>query len=76
MGSFESFDGTRLSYVIDGDGTPVLLLHGFATDVFINWVRPGITDRLVREGFRAIAIDQRGHGMSAKPHDDERVCRR
>jgi pimeloyl-ACP methyl ester carboxylesterase len=70
MASFESFDGTRLSYETDGDGTPVLLLHGFATDAFINWVRPGMTDALNRAGFRTIALDQRGHGMSDKPHDD------
>jgi pimeloyl-ACP methyl ester carboxylesterase len=71
MGSFESFDGTRLSYETDGDGTPVLLLHGFATDVYTNWIRPGITDALNRAGFRTIALDQRGHGMSDKPHADE-----
>ncbi len=70
MGSLESFDGTKLSYDTDGDGVPVLLLHGFATDVYTNWVRPGITDALNRAGFRTIALDQRGHGMSGKPHDD------
>jgi pimeloyl-ACP methyl ester carboxylesterase len=70
MASFESFDGTKLAYDVDGDGTPVLLLHGFATDVYTNWVRPGITDALDRAGFRTIALDQRGHGMSDKPHDD------
>jgi pimeloyl-ACP methyl ester carboxylesterase len=70
MGSFQSFDGTRLAYEVDGDGTPVLLLHGFATDVYTNWVRPGITDALNRAGFRTIGLDQRGHGMSDKPHED------
>jgi pimeloyl-ACP methyl ester carboxylesterase len=68
---FESFDGTELSYETEGDGHPVLLLHGFASDSFINWVRPGIVDALVREGFRAITLDQRGHGASSKPHDPE-----
>jgi len=71
MGTFESFDGAKLSYDTDGDGVPVLLLHGFATDVYTNWVRPGITDALNRAGFKTIALDQRGHGMSAKPHEDE-----
>lgn len=70
MGSFQSFDDTRLAYDVDGDGTPVLLLHGFATDVYTNWVRPGITDALNRAGFRTIGLDQRGHGMSDKPHED------
>jgi len=71
MASFESFDGTRLAYELDGDGTPVLLLHGFATDAFINWVRPGMIDALNRANFQTIALDQRGHGMSDKPHSDE-----
>src|SRR4051794_25673719 len=70
MPSFESFDGAKLAYDVDGDGAPVLLLHGFATDVYTNWVRPGITDALNRAGFRTIALDQRGHGMSGKPHED------
>lgn len=71
MGSFESFDGTRLAYETDGDGTPVLLLHGFATDAYTNWIRPGMVEALNREGFRTISLDQRGHGMSDKPHTDE-----
>lgn len=70
MPSFESFDGVKLSYEIDGDRTPVLLLHGYASDSFINWVRPGIVDRLTSSGYRTIALDQRGHGLSDKPHDE------
>jgi pimeloyl-ACP methyl ester carboxylesterase len=68
---FESFDGLQLAYELDGDGVPVLLLHGFATDSFINWVRPGISDALTKAGYRVILFDQRGHGGSAKPHDVE-----
>ncbi len=71
MPRFESFDQVALSYEIDGDASPVLLLHGFASDSFINWVRPGVVDALVRNGYRAIALDQRGHGLSDKPHDPE-----
>ena len=66
---FQSFDGTTLAFESEGDGAPVLLLHGFATDSFINWIRPGIVDALTRRGYRVIAIDQRGHGLSDKPHD-------
>ena len=68
---FESFDGLKLAYELEGDGVPVLLLHGFATDSFINWVRPGITDALVKSGYRVILLDQRGHGGSGKPHEPE-----
>ena len=69
MPKFESFDGTKLSYEIDGDGPPVVLLHGFVADSYINWVRPGVVGRLTAAGYRAIQLDQRGHGMSDKPHD-------
>lgn len=69
MPKFESFDGVKLSYESDGDGVPVLLLHGFAADSYINWVRPGIVDRLTASGYRTIALDQRGHGLSDKPHE-------
>jgi pimeloyl-ACP methyl ester carboxylesterase len=71
MTRFRTFDGATLSYEIEGDGVPVLLLHGFATDAYINWVRPGITEKLVGAGYRVIMLDQRGHGLSDKPHDPE-----
>jgi pimeloyl-ACP methyl ester carboxylesterase len=71
VAKFSSFDGTKLSYEIDGDGTPVLFLHGFVADSFINWVRPGVIDKVTAAGFKAIQLDQRGHGMSEKPHEPE-----
>ena len=70
MAKFESFDGTKLSYEVDGSGPPVVLLHGYVSDSFINWVRPGLIDKLTEAGYQAIALDQRGHGMSEKPHQD------
>ena len=68
---FDSFDGTKLAYEVAGDGPPVLLLHGFASDSFLNWERPGLLDRITSSGFRALALDQRGHGRSDKPHEPE-----
>ena len=69
MPTFASFDGTEIFYDDQEDGPAVVLLHGFAADTNINYVRPGIFDALLDEGFRAIAMDTRGHGLSAKPHD-------
>jgi pimeloyl-ACP methyl ester carboxylesterase len=69
MPNFESADGTSLYYDDQGDGTAVLLLHGFVGDVNIDWVRSGILDRLLDEGYRTVAYDARGHGLSGKPHD-------
>lgn len=74
MTSFASFDGTECWFddqALDpGDsrGT-VVLLHGFAADTNLNYVRSGILDALVDEGYRTVATDFRGHGLSAKPHD-------
>jgi pimeloyl-ACP methyl ester carboxylesterase len=71
MPSIQSFDGIKLSYDVDGDGPTVLLLHGYATDAYINWVRPGLVSRLNAAGYRTVALDQRGHGMSGKPHEPD-----
>src|SRR6478736_2949299 len=71
MASFASFDGVTLSYQDEGRGRAVVLLHGFAADTNINWVRSGVLDALVDEGYRALALDARGHGLSEKPHEPE-----
>jgi pimeloyl-ACP methyl ester carboxylesterase len=69
MPHFSSFDGTALYYDDQGDGAAVVLLHGFVGDVNIDWIRSGILDRLLDEGYRTIGYDARGHGLSDKPHD-------
>ena len=71
MPDFESFDGLRLSYLDDGDGRPVVLLHGFAADTNVNYVRSGILDLLLDEGYRVVTLDARGHGLSSKPTDPD-----
>ena len=63
MPDFESFDGLRLSYLDDGDGRTVVLLHGFAADTNVNYVRSGILDLLLDEGYRVVTLDARGHGL-------------
>jgi pimeloyl-ACP methyl ester carboxylesterase len=72
MPEFSSFDDVRLHYTSRGNGTdrPVaVLLHGFAADAEANWIRPGVIDALVADGFRVLTLDARGHGRSQKPHD-------
>jgi pimeloyl-ACP methyl ester carboxylesterase len=68
MQSFTS-DGVRIAFVDEGEGESVLLIHGFASSVRYNWREPGWIAFLVRHGFRAIALDNRGHGESDKLHD-------
>jgi pimeloyl-ACP methyl ester carboxylesterase len=61
----------EFSYFDEGyrDGAPTLLIHGFASSAFVNWVQPGWLQTLAEAGRRVIAIDSRGHGQSAKPHE-------
>jgi pimeloyl-ACP methyl ester carboxylesterase len=70
-GQWLDADGARLHYTDEGAGAPVVLLHGFAVNADLNWRLLGITAALVR-GFRVIALDLRGHGLSDKPHDPGR----
>ncbi|PWE55588.1 alpha/beta hydrolase [Metarhizobium album] len=71
--SYFMHDGLRLAYFDEGDaaGEPVLLIHGFASSASVNWVYPGWLKTLGDAGYRVIAIDNRGHGKSDKPHDPE-----
>ena len=62
-------DGLKLAYLDEGKGEPVLLIHGFASSSYYNWVQPGWVPTLTAAGYRVIAIDNRGHGESDKPHD-------
>jgi pimeloyl-ACP methyl ester carboxylesterase len=60
--------GIRIHYEIDGDGSPLVLQHGF-TQSIEDWSECGYVDAL-RADFRLILIDARGHGLSDKPHDE------
>ena len=71
MPTFVSPDGLDLTYDVVGEGPPVVLHHGFAADADANWVRPGIVDALVGSGRQVVALDARGHGRSAAPHDPD-----
>lgn len=64
-------DGIEIAYLDEGDGDPILLIHGFASNKQVNWIYPGWVDLLVKDGRRVIAIDNRGHGDSQKFHDPE-----
>lgn len=68
MNTFVS-DGLELAFIDEGEGDPVLLIHGFASNMQVNWIDTGWVRELTRAGFRVLAFDNRGHGKSAKPHD-------
>jgi pimeloyl-ACP methyl ester carboxylesterase len=65
---FFDSDGVRIHYTVEGKGEPVLLIHGYAANAAVNWVLPGVTKGLATD-YQVIAIDNRGHGQSEKPHD-------
>ncbi len=61
----------KIAFTDQGDGDPVMLVHGFASNIKANWSDPGWISLLRREGYRVVAIDNRGHGHSDKPRDVE-----
>lgn len=71
MPTFQS-DGLTLAYESAGDGPPILCIHGFASSGKVNWIETGWVDTLTDAGYRAITLDNRGHGASEKPYDPER----
>jgi len=71
MQSFES-NGVRIAYVDEGEGEPILLIHGFASSVAANWIDPQWVRTLTQAGRRVIAYDNRGHGQSEKLYEPER----
>jgi pimeloyl-ACP methyl ester carboxylesterase len=59
----------EISYLDEGEGDPVLLVHGFASTKNVNWIYPSWVSELTRDGRRVIAFDNRGHGESSKLYD-------
>ena len=68
MQKFNS-DGVEIAFDVWGEGPPVLLIHGFASNMNVNWVGTGWVKTLVAAGHKVIAIDNRGHGQSEKLYD-------
>src|ERR1700742_2570354 len=60
--------GVKIHYIVEGQGEPVVLIHGYAASIATNWGAPGIVKKL-SENYQVIALDKRGHGQSDKPHD-------
>lgn len=66
---FTASDGTKIHYlVLAGNGSPVILIHGYTANADGKWFKSNIAQALAKN-HRVIAIDARGHGESDKPHD-------
>jgi pimeloyl-ACP methyl ester carboxylesterase len=63
---FFDSNGVRIRYVEQGQGPPVVLIHGYTGNLERHWINPGVFANLAND-YRVIAIDCRGHGKSGKP---------
>jgi pimeloyl-ACP methyl ester carboxylesterase len=68
MSSFHH-GSVELAFLDEGEGEPIVLVHGFASNKEANWVVPGWVATLTRAGRRVIALDNRGHGASSKLYE-------
>ena len=66
---FQGRDGTELAYREIGEGRPVVLIHGYFSTAFVNWLRYGHAAAIAARGRRVIMPDLRAHGDSARPHE-------
>ena len=70
MPSFHN-GSVEIAYLDEGEGDPIVLIHGFASSMSVNWVYTGWVSELRKAGRRVIALDNRGHGGSSKLYDPE-----
>jgi pimeloyl-ACP methyl ester carboxylesterase len=70
MPSFHN-GAVEIAYLDEGEGEPIVLVHGFASTKNVNWVYPTWVSELKKNGRRVVALDNRGHGDSSKLYDPE-----
>jgi len=68
MPSFHNGE-VEIAYLDEGEGDPIVLIHGFASTATVNWAQPGWVHTLTKAGRLVIALDNRGHGASGKLYD-------
>jgi pimeloyl-ACP methyl ester carboxylesterase len=61
----------EIAFLDEGEGEPIVLIHGFASSKEVNWVVPGWVATLTKAGRRVVALDDRGHGVSTKLYEPE-----
>ncbi len=63
---FTDVDGVRVHYQEKGDGTPLILIHGYTSS---NYTWKNVFEPLSKS-FRVISLDLKGFGFSGKPDGD------
>lgn len=69
---FVDNNGVRIHYHVQGEGQPVVMLHGLTASME-QWIKAGYVDAL-KDDHKLILLDARGHGESDKlykPQDYE-----
>src|SRR5260221_3807703 len=77
MAQFTS-DGLSLAYDEFGPRDArktIVLVHGFSSNKYEIWKRMGWYDAVAGKRLRGFALDCRGHGESAKPHEADKYAR-
>lgn len=59
--TFTLSDGHRIGLAVSGRGVPLVVVHGFTAEGFLY---AQTLHRLVRKGFKVVAIDMAGHGST------------
>ena len=70
-GQYLDIDGLKLYYRVEGEGVPVVLVHGYAAHADLNWRLPGVI-RALRRKYKVITFDVRGHGLTDRPNEPEK----
>jgi len=65
MPYFEN-EGVKIYYEIEGSGPDLVLIHGFGSNMEDNWKNSNWLT-VLKDQYRVILIDNRGHGKSDKP---------
>ncbi|HEY6932654.1 MAG TPA: alpha/beta fold hydrolase [Marmoricola sp.] len=66
---FTAPDGEELAWRELGEGRPLVLVHGFFSTGYVNWIQYGHAALLAELGYRLVMPDLRAHGASTRSHD-------
>ena len=65
---FFDSNGVQIRYFVEGEGEPILLIHGYTASGPLNWGGNGVKN-LLAEKYQVVMPDVRGHGKSGNPAD-------